>query len=89
MCKFVVSMIICLNGNFHYNGCDLNKRGVVWAWSSFVTPLLKSLPTPLGQYWEMFYLTKLFVQLLVRRESINAENRIQSYIAQLFTCLIV
>ena len=47
MCKFVVSMIICLNVNFHYNGCDLNKRGVVWVWSSFVTPLLKSLPTPL------------------------------------------
>ena len=22
MCKFVVSMIICLNVNFHYNGCE-------------------------------------------------------------------
>ena len=68
-------MIICLNVNFHYNGCDLNKRGVVWVWSSFVTPLLKSLPTPLESGYldsELFlvWLRRLFFKHVVQQRPV-------------------
>ena len=45
MCKYVASMIIV---NYYWLYWFVSKGCVVWVWSSFVAPILKSLPMPLG-----------------------------------------